>query len=157
MQRVLFAAGWLLAALVPAEATPQAVGDTAQIQRSPLELLLEHRDTLELTPEQLAQLDLIRDRLRRQNEPLVGRMLTMRQQWQRERLAAQQGGAARETPQLRRLRARAQPVHDRIQQNNRAAMQAVNRMLTPEQRQRLRGIVEQNRRGSGPPGPGGWR
>lgn len=157
MHGIPFVAGLVLAVLVPAAAWPQAVPDTAQSQRSPLELLLEHREALELTPEQLGQLDLIRDRLRRQNDPLVGRMLRLRAQWQRERMAARGGGAAQESPQLRRLRAQAQPVHERIQQNNRAAMQAVSRILTPEQRQRLRRIVEQGGRGGGPAGPGGWR
>jgi hypothetical protein len=147
----------VLALLMPSGSWSQAMPpDTSEFRRSPLELLLEHGASLDLTSEQLARIDVIRARLAEQNEPLVGRMMTLRAQWQHERLAAREAGAMRETPRLRRIRAAALPVHERIQRNNRAAMHAVNQLLTPDQRVQLRRIVEQGRRG-GPPGPGALR
>ena len=106
----------------------------------PLDLILDHQQQLELTDQQLAQLDRIRERLVRTNEPLVRRMLTLRRQWQRQRLLS-----SPDPVRLARIRSAAEPVHARIQSNNRTAMQAVNRLLTRPQRQRLRAIVKDRR------------
>jgi hypothetical protein len=106
----------------------------------PLELLIDHRDELALTAVQLERLDRIRTRLTRANEPLVRRMLNLRRQWQQLRFVASPDRA-----RLARIRTAAEPVHARLQANNRTAMQAVNRLLTGPQRQRLRAIVEARR------------
>jgi len=110
-----------------------------------MELLLEHGASLGLTPGQLERLAGIRERLATANEPLVNRMLTLRRQWQRQRGPAGQDRGAQRLAQLERIRAAAEPTHERIQRNNRTAMQAVNRLLTPEQRAHLRAIVEDRR------------
>jgi Spy/CpxP family protein refolding chaperone len=111
----------------------------------PLELLMEHGDQLELTEPQIERLNRVRARLARANEPLVRRMLNLRRQWQQQRLLS-----APDSARLARIRAAAEPVHARIQANNRTAMQAVNRVLTRQQRQRLRAIVEERRQQDDP-------
>jgi Spy/CpxP family protein refolding chaperone len=123
--------------------------DGEPVARRPLELLVAHGAELGLTPAQLDRVNRIRERLGRTNEPLVRRMMTLRQQWQQQRLAARQNRA-----RLERIRAAAEPVHARIQANNRTAMRAVNRVLTPSQRAQLRAIVEDRRQQDGLPAPG---
>lgn len=112
------------------------------VERSPLELLLEHRTSLALTTEQIGQLDQIQARLASTNEPLVARVMSLRTQWQQERRAARRRGEPDPSARLERIRNEAEQVRGRIQENNRAAMQTVNRMLKPAQRKQLRGIVQ---------------
>jgi hypothetical protein len=119
---------------------------TAPMPPRPMELLLEHRESLGLTAEQLDRLAAIRRRLAAANDPLVNRMLELRREWQQQRRAARRGGNGEDAARLDRIRAAAQPIHTRIQRNNRTAMQAVNRLLTREQRTELRAIVEKRRK-----------
>ena len=119
----------------------------------PLELLIEHRDSLGLTSDQLDRLGQIRERLANANEPLVNRMLTLRRRWQRERGIAQKEGGQQNQARLDRIRRAAEPIRERIQRNNRTAMQAVNRLLTREQRAQLRAIVEERRKVDGAEAP----
>jgi len=112
-------------------------------QSSPLELLLEDRAALALTTDQIGQLDQIRERLASTNEPLVAQMMSLRSQWQQERRATKKrGGGADQQARIERIRADAEQLRSRIQENNRSAMQNVNRMLKPAQRKQLRGIVQ---------------
>ena len=127
---------------------------------SPLELLLERRSALELTSAQVGDLEQIREQLASTNDPLVQRMMTLRSQWQQARRAAR-NGRAQAPERLERIRVQAERLRDRIQQNNRDAMQRVNRMLTPPQRRQLRSIVQERRqqnpgrRAGGGPNAGG--
>jgi mono/diheme cytochrome c family protein len=79
-------------------------------------------------------------------------MMTLRTQWRQARRAARDGGE-RQNPALReRIRTAAERLRARIQRNNRTAMQAVNRLLTPPQRAQLRAIVQERReRDAAPP------
>ncbi len=157
------ALGWLRRALictffalahVPATWAQPAFSDEARPARSPLELLLERRDALQLNDEQVARIGTIRDRLATQNDPLVARLIHLRTRWRAER----QAGPQQDLSRLRGIRTAAAPIHARIQQNNRAAMRAVNQVLTPAQRGRLRRIVEERRRQDavGPQGGDGF-
>jgi hypothetical protein len=131
---------------LPAVATAQGAFPLEDaIPRSPLELLIEHQDALNLRPDQIERLSAIRARLAAANDPLVARMIELRRQWQQERLAAQRAGRRPNPRRQDRIRAAAAPIHTRIQQNNRTAMQAVNRLLAPPQRARLRMLVEARR------------
>jgi hypothetical protein len=139
-----------LTALTPFAAFGQGDQAAGELPPSPLQLLLEQRDALELTAEQVSNLDRIRERLASTNDPLVQRMMNLRSQWQQERRAARNGRAqAQEQEQaparLERIRVQAERIRERIQQNNRDAMQRVNRMLTPPQRRHLRTIVQERR------------
>ena len=148
-------AGWLfLAVLVsighppPAWAQNDLPADQER-QSSPLELLLEHRAALALTTDQIGQLDQIREQLASTNEPLVAQMMSLRSQWQQERRTAKKrGGGADQQARIERIRADAEQLRSRIQENNRSAMQNVNRLLKPAQRKQLRGIVQDRKQQS---------
>ena len=140
--RVLLVA-WCLGAL-PAAAFSQTEEPPAAAPASPLDLLLERRGALELTSAQVGDLEQIRDRLASTNDPLVQRMMTLRSQWQQARRAAR-NGRAQAPERLERIRLQAERIRERIQQNNRDAMQRVNRMLTPPQRRQLRSILQERR------------
>jgi hypothetical protein len=115
-------------------------------EQRPLELLLEQRESLALTSEQLSRLEGIRTQLASANEPLVSRMMALRKEWQQQRQTTRRGGAPQSAARLDRIRSDAEPLRARIRQNNQRAMQEVNRLLTRDQRARLRGMVEERRR-----------
>ncbi len=140
--RVLLVA-WCLAAL-PTAAFSQTEEPADAAPASPLDLLLERRSALELTSVQVGDLEQIRDRLASTNDPLVQQMMTLRSQWQQARRAAR-NGRAQAPERIERIRLQAERIRERIQQNNRDAMQRVNRMLTPPQRRQLRSIVQERR------------
>lgn len=129
---------------LPAAAFSQAEEPPEAAPTSPLELLLERRAALELTSAQVGDLQQIRDQLASTNDPLVQRMMTLRSQWQQARRAAR-NGRAQAPERIERIRLQAERIRERIQQNNRDAMQRVNRMLTPPQRRQLRSIVQERR------------
>jgi hypothetical protein len=136
----------LIGLLTPVAAGAQdALPTEAAVPSSPLELLLEQRGSLGLTPEQLTRLDEIREQLAATNEPLVTRMMSLRTQWQRERRVARRGGREQDTARIERIRADAARIRTRIQNNNRTAMRQVNRVLMPQQRTQLRAIIEERR------------
>jgi hypothetical protein len=142
----------LIGAQPPSTVEAQALqpADPGLLQ-SPLELLLERRASLELTAAQLDRLESIRNRLATENDPLVNRMMELRREWQQQRQAPQKGGRQQRAERQQnaerqqRIRADAEPIRAQIQQNNRTAMQAVNRLLTPAQRAQVRGIVQERR------------
>jgi hypothetical protein len=129
---------------LPTAAFSQPEDAAAAVPTSPLELLLEQRGSLELTAAQVGDLQQIREQLASTNDPLVQRMMTLRSQWQLARRATR-NGRAQAPERLERIRLQAERVRERIQQNNRDAMQRVNRMLTPAQRRQLRSIVQERR------------
>ena len=137
----------LLASLawVPAASAQSGASADDPLPRSPLEVLLEQRAALNLSSDQLARLDEIRGRLASDNEPLVNQMMTLRTQWQQARRAARNGRGPEAAERVARIRADAEELRGRIQQNNRTAMQAVNQLLRPAQRKQLRGIVQERR------------
>jgi hypothetical protein len=137
----------LLCALVlPAAAAGQdtAIGDNNGVPPSPLEQLLEQRAALNLTADQLSRLDGIKQHLSAENEPLVNQMMRLRSEWQQARRAAR-NDRGEATDRVERIRTEAEETRGRIQQNNRAAMQEVNRLLRPAQRKQLRGILQDRR------------
>jgi hypothetical protein len=77
---------------------------------------------------------------------LVNRMMTLRREWQQQRVATRRVASPENTARLEEIRATAESTRAQIQENNRMAMQAVNRLLTRDQRARLRTLVEERRR-----------
>jgi hypothetical protein len=133
-----------------------------QVSPTPLELLMENRQALLLTEAQLTRLETIRASLTQRNEPLVARIVELRAQWQREQRAARAegrqqgrralrqappllGGQVQPTPRMEDIRTSAQAVLEQIQENNRAAMQEVQQVLTRPQRARLRELLQARR------------
>jgi Spy/CpxP family protein refolding chaperone len=127
-----------------------ALLDTGEAPLRPFEVLLQHQEALGLTADQLHRLGRVRERLVRTNEPLVTRMLALRGQWQREAVLEDGRPDARRRERIRRA---AEAARAQIARNNRTAMQAVNRVLTPAQRAALRAIVQARQiDDAGPPG-----
>lgn len=139
---------WLTTVVVlalPAAALAQPGIPSPEPLPLPLEMLLEQRGPLELTGDQVGQLDQIQAGLASRNEPLVAQMMTLREQWQHARNEGRRGRQRESAERLERIRTAAQELRNRIQENNRAAMQRVNRLLTAKQRKQLRAIVEERR------------
>jgi len=130
---------------LPRAAGAQTPASEGPLPGSPLALLIERREALHLTSEQLGQLSAIQAEVAASNEPLVNGMMTLRARWQQTRRAARRSGSPPNTARIERLRAAAERTRAQIQRNNRMAMQRVNRLLTPTQRAQLRGIVEERR------------
>lgn len=103
----------------PADA-PAVRDGLTMIDAPPVYSLLGYRDRLDLTSAQVAALDSVARAVQEQNRPLVEEL---REQTQRAR------------PQSRRpvVTEEMQPLLERISENNRAAMAAVQEVLTPEQ------------------------
>jgi len=106
--------------------------------RGPIELLLAQRDSLGLTSSQVKQLQQLDTELQQQNAPLVRGMLELRREVQplvgmhpRDMTPAQREQFAKQA-------ARARPIMQQVQENNRRAMARVSELLTPEQKRRLR-------------------
>jgi hypothetical protein len=111
------------------------LGPWAQ-QHGPLDRLVEARDRLGLTDEQVMRLRRIQMELRRRNEPLVQQLLEIRA---RTRPGVPPGDLSPEEQEALRAAIReARPLMQRIRANNRGAMARVARVLTPAQRHRLR-------------------
>ena len=134
----------LAGVLSPAAAHAQEATSTEEPLTRPLEVLLQQRDTLGLTSDQLGELGRIQDRLATTNEPLVNQMMELRTQWQQQRRAARNGRPPN-VARIEEIRSAAERLQQQIQANNRAAMKNVNGLLTPPQRKQLRGIVEKRR------------
>lgn len=139
-----------LACLIrPELALAQDGGPADEPLPRPLDVLLEQRAALDLTPDQIGQVDRIQERLAADNEPLVSQMMSLRTQWQQARRAARNGRPP-DISRIEQIRSAAQDLQGRIQANNRTAMQSVNRLLKPAQRKQLRAIVEKRRQQQGP-------
>lgn len=140
-------------ALICAASVAGANGAAAQavlpgddpLPRSPLEVLVESRDALALSGSQLDELSRIRERLSVTNEPLVTRLMALRDEWQQERRSARKGGQRPDAARIARIRGDAAGTRTRIQQNNREAMRTVNRLLSPAQRKELRSLIAARR------------
>jgi hypothetical protein len=145
-RRRIQALSLVLLALAAPALGQEAAADVEPVPRSPLEELIERRAALALTPDQLSRLEIIRERLATRNEPLVERMMTLRGQWRRLRANTDaRRGDGQAAERLTRIRANADRLRARIQSNNRTAMQAVNRLLTREQRAQLRSLLAERR------------
>lgn len=123
-----------------------AAGNDPALPQSPLDLLLDQGQMLDLSEAQRDQLNGIRKRLAGRNDPLVQQMLQLRRQWQQESRAGRGDGRRRAPQRLQRIRNNAERIRERIQRNNRTAMQSVNRLLTAPQRAQLRAIIQERRR-----------
>ena len=133
--------------LPPAARAQSPQGAEPSPPDSPLELLLERKAALSLTHDQVGRLEAIRQRLAASNEPLVSQMMDLRRQWQQQRRT--RGGAPQNAARLQQIRAAAEPIRASIQRNNRTAMQAVNRLLTPAQRTQVRAMVQERQQTAG--------
>lgn len=116
-------------------------------ESGPIQTLLEHREEIGLTAEQVSGLRAVQGRVSERNRPLVQRFLEIRRRWERERPANWRSlpPARRRQIQERfqgRIRAESRALEEQVQTNHRAAMLEVRAMLTRAQRQKLRSFLE---------------
>lgn len=120
----------------------------------PFARLLEKRQELGLTAQQVSQIEAIRTRLQAQNQPLMEQMQAARRQaGLPERAADARGG---ERPRLteeqrtamRQMRDRMAPLHEQVRTNTRAAMEQVHGLLTEQQRTQVRQWHREQRGGA---------
>ena len=122
-------------------------------RNGPIQLLLEHREEMALTADQVARLQEIQARVEERNRPLVQRFLEIRRRWERERPAnwATLPPARRRQLQERfqsGIRAESRDLGARVQANHRAAMLRVRGLLSSAQRVRLRSLLDDRSMGS---------
>ena len=171
----------VLTAVGPSEALAQEAADGAQRRgpgmpgrgMNPLGRLLEHREELALTAEQVTRLEALAAELRTRNEALRAEMQANRPQRpeltaeQREAMRQRrQGGAAgAERPQLTEaqreaMRARREAMRPQMEQlaaSQRQAMEQVRSILSDEQEAKLKELRPEGRAGrrrGGAPGQG---
>ena len=119
----------------------------------PFARLLERRQELNLTAQQVSRIEAIRARLQAQNQPLMEQLQAARRQaglpdrsvesrgGERPRLTEEQRAAARQ------MRERMAPVAQQLRSNRRAAMREVHEVLTEAQREQLRQKHREHRGG----------
>lgn len=166
------AAGLMLLAAAPVAAQgggqqPQQLDGAVIEEREqrPFDLLLERRQELGLSPDQVTRLQAIAARLEETNRPLREELV---RRWQAER-EQRRAELMRMTPEerraeLRRLRENGpppvpesmRPLMQRVRQNIGAAMREAGGVLTPGQKAQVRRMVGERNRGMGM-GPGGRR
>lgn len=156
-RRVLLLAALLAApapALVAQSTQPGQYPAAQQRQgpRSPIVRLLEQRDTLRLTAEQVSRLEAIDRDLQQQNQPILQQLQQFRGEDGRPR--EEMSDADREA--MRERFEQARPLMEKMRANNQAALEKVKAVLTPEQQQLARSLMPQER-GEGGRGQGGWQ
>lgn len=130
----------------PAMGRGMMQGGPAAMLRNPATLVLEHRDALELTAEQVDALETIEVEIERQNGP----------RWEQLKEAFGDADPAEMSREERQaLRDRMQelaPVREEVRQTNRTLMASFHEMLTAEQETALREIMRRNAPGRQGPG-----
>jgi hypothetical protein len=132
-------------------------GGPAMMARNPAEVVLEHREVLELTADQVREIEAIRDRVEAENEPRIQALMDAFGDVVPNELTIEERYELRET--MREL----QPVREGIRATNRAAGKEIHGLLSDEQERRLMVIMHADRPGRGdrgmrgrrPWGPGG--
>ena len=123
-------------------------GGPGAMERTPAEMVLQHREELGLTADQVRQLEAIQKRVAAENGP----------RW--ERLKAAFGDQApadmtvEERQALRQKMQELQPVREEIRATNRKAGAEIHELLTDEQEATLRPLMHQGNRGGRGGGPG---
>jgi hypothetical protein len=155
-------------AQVPADAGAAAV-DAAEVPQGAFEFLREHRSELRISQQQEERLRQIAFRLQRVNAPLRAQLRRERAAFLMERRAElMRMTPAERQAEMDRLRAQGGrvppawgPLLARMRENQRAAMQQAQAVLTREQKQRARELIRQWRgqdgAGAGRQGRGAMR
>lgn len=155
---------WSLVAQAPAgsdsfpgpEAIRQRAGQVMVADSTdPVELLLSYSRELRLSPDQIIELRAIQEWLEGINQPLVARLLEVQRLVLSERMDAA-GPSGLVWPRRTHLEIGRAPLR-RIQENNRAAMNSVSRVLTRNQKRRASRLLEPNDSPRSWGLPGVWR
>jgi len=146
----------LLASLLVTQALqgqgPRFLRDST-FPRDPIQVLLDRTGELRLTAQQTSHLKKVQAQLRAANDPLVTQLVAIRHQVQRPARPRDMSPEQRET--FRAAVQRARPIMQAIGRNNYQAMQRVGSVLTPAQKEQVRGWLQAGTPGFGPRGGGG--
>ncbi|NMO21335.1 hypothetical protein HPC49_35765 [Pyxidicoccus fallax] len=146
---------WVMVLAFPVLACAQDVGarqgsggDEPGPRRPPssLELLLEYRETLALTPEQVGRVAELQSALEEQNAPLHEQLRTQRPPRPPPGDASRAGGAPPrgEPPDAARMQ-QAEPLFQELRANDEAAYAQAEQVLTDTQKTRARELITQAR------------
>jgi hypothetical protein len=134
VQSCLLAAALLLTAAAPLMAQRGEQRATSRVQRNPIEIILDNRAELELTDDQVSQLTAINERLAEANGDVIEEIRKVRGQ---TRPASRQD--------VEQLMEKTQPLLDKIEENNRKALEEAEAFLTDEQKAKARELVQRER------------
>jgi hypothetical protein len=127
--------------------------------RNPVGILLDQREELSLTTNQVTRLETIQAELERQNAPLIAQVGDLRPLGGGPRGRGAGPGTARPNSatvgEMRERRDELQPVMEQIRENNQAAYERALTVLTAEQREAAETLVRPGRRGPGTRGGAG--
>jgi hypothetical protein len=112
-----------------------------------VEKLVEHREQLGLTADQLTRLQEIRARTEAENGPLQQQMMTLWHEWKARREAEPDMPEAEQQALRERTVGAVRRLQEQIHHNEHEAGRAVGRVLTPEQKKMLCDIVDCRKRG----------
>ncbi|NIP80405.1 MAG: hypothetical protein GWM90_14750 [Gemmatimonadetes bacterium] len=126
----------------PAQGRGFMAGGPGAMARNPVQVVLDHRAQLELTAEQVATLESLRDRVQAENAP---RWHQLQEAWGDVDPRAL---SVEERQELRQRMQELAPVRDQIRTTNRAAMDQVHELMTAEQESQLHGIMRRGNRGA---------
>ncbi|HEU0052777.1 MAG TPA: hypothetical protein VFQ39_06355 [Longimicrobium sp.] len=117
--------------------------------RSPLQGLIERRQQLNLTDDQVRRLTAVQQRLETENRPLLDQLRGLRgpdgaRPRERGELTQEQRQQLR--AQREQIRERARPVAEKLRANRESAMREVQSILTDAQKQQLRQFRQEHGR-----------
>lgn len=145
-------AGLLAAAPALAQEAPSARerGESAAERMAhrghgPLEMLMEHRERLALTQEQIASLRAIEQRTAEMNQPLLQRMMQIRETALQEREKLEPPLTRDQRREMMSHMRQARPLLRQVRENSREAMREVGQVLNDAQKTALREIVAERR------------
>lgn len=113
--------------------------------RGPIDLLLARRDSLALNDEQVSQLQRIGAELQQLNAPHVRSMLELRRELQPLIGTHPRDMTSEQRARFQKQAERARPVMEQVHENNRRAMERVSKLLSPEQKRRVREWLQGSR------------
>lgn len=114
--------------------TPTAPGNRARAQRAPrtpAALILQRKDELNLTPEQVAQIEKIGEELQEKNRPLQQKMRELRGNRPPNQLSDDERAE---------LRQKMAPINEEMRKNTQAAREQILEVLNAEQQQKAKEI-----------------
>jgi hypothetical protein len=129
--------------VVGAAASARAQAAFPALPQDPFQVILQQRQALGLTAQQMQSIRTIRAGVNQLNEQPVARFLELRRQRQQIVQAARAAGGQPDLVRLQQILGEAQPFFRRINANVRNGMVTVGNVLRPNQRQKLRELIPQ--------------
>jgi Spy/CpxP family protein refolding chaperone len=109
---------------------------------SPMAMLIQHRQDLGLTENQVSRLQAVGQRLQAQRQPLVTRLRALRPDSARR-------AAGLTADQRQAIRAQAEPIRQQLREQHQAAFREVQSILTDQQKQKIASTMRGRMHGHG--------